>query len=198
MAFWDTVKMDLKKAMEEGWTVVKDGAKIAAEKSEEVARSGKLKYRAHLLHKDAEKLFADLGGLVYDLANGTSRKALLLNPEVKRIIEEIRQLENNASVMEDDITNIKLHKVKSTLEVTTKPVGSKAAPKKTAKPAVKKAVKKKVIKKKTAAKTTAPKKTIKKKTVAKKAAVKKPSAKKAAPKKSPKKTTSKKAAPKKG
>jgi hydroxymethylpyrimidine pyrophosphatase-like HAD family hydrolase len=178
--FWNTVKTDLKKAVEEGWIVVKDGAKHAAERSEEVAKTGKLKYKAHVLHKDAEKLFADLGGVIYDLSNGKSKKNPLQNREVSRLVEEIRQLENNASVMEDDITNIKLHNVKSTLEVSTKPTPKtgakkKAEPKKTAKKAT---PKKKVAPKKKA--TVKKKAIVKKKAVKKKAVVKKTAAKKKA------------------
>ena len=199
MSFWNTVKKDLKKAVEEGWTAVKDGAKVAAEKSEEVAKTGKLKYKAHILHKDAEKLFADLGGLIYDLANGRSKKNPLSNPEVKRLVKEIGQLEDNASVMEDDITNIKLHKVKSSLEVNTKPKAfAKAVKKKTARKSVKKATAKKT----TAGKKAAPKKKVKKtvkKKVSAKAAPKKAVKKKAVKKKtaSAKKPASKKKASKK-
>ncbi|MEE9543566.1 MAG: hypothetical protein V3V95_07270 [Thermodesulfobacteriota bacterium] len=175
MSFWNAVKSDLKKAVEEGWSAVKDGAKVAAEKSEEVAKTGKLKYKAHILHKDAEKLFADLGGLIYDLANGRSQKNPLSNPEVRRLVKEIGQLEDSASVMEDDITNIKLHNVKSTLQVSSKP----------------KAASKKTIKKKTATKA-APKKAAKKKGAIKKKTIKKKTIKKAAPKKTVKKKTVKK------
>ncbi len=142
MVFWKTVKRDLKKAVEEGWTVVKDGAKVAAEKSEEVAKTGKLKYKAHMLHKDVEKLFADLGGIIYDLANGRSKKNPFSNPEVKRLVKEIAQLENSASSMEDDIKKIKKNMAKSSPK-KTKP--KKVAPKKTVKP---KAVKKKATPKK--------------------------------------------------
>lgn len=167
MAFWKTVKRDLKKAVEEGWTVVKDGAKVAAEKSEEVAKTGKLKYKAHILQKDAEKLFADLGGIIYDLANGRSEKNPFSNPEVKRLVKEIAQLEDSAGNLEDDITKIKKHMAKSSPK-KTKPKAS-AAPKKAA---PKKAVKKKA----------APKKAVPKKAAPKKAAPAKP---KAAPAKKP-------------
>ena len=183
MVFWKTVKNDLKKAVEEGWTVVKDGAKVAAEKSEEVAKTGKLKYKAHILHKDAEKLFADLGGIIYDLANGSSKKNPLSNPEVKRLVKEIGQLENNASNMEDDIKKIKKHMAKSSSKATQPKAQAKAAPKKTApkKTAPKKAVPKKAAPKKAAPKKAAPKKAVPKKAVPKKASsAKKPASKKKA------------------
>ncbi len=173
MAFWKTVKRDLKKAVEEGWTVVKDGAKVAAEKSEEVAKTGKLKYKAHILHKDAEKLFADLGGIIYDLANGPSKKNPLSNPEVKRLVKEIGELENSASSMEDDITRIKKHMSKSSSRASKPKAPALAAPKKTVKKkAVVKSVKKAAPKKATAKAT--PKKIVKKKaSPAKKPALKK-------------------------
>lgn len=191
MSFWNTVKSDLKKAVEEGWAAVKDGAKVAAEKSEEVAKTGKLKYRAHILHKDAEKLFADLGGVVYDLAKGRSEKNPLLKPEVKRLLEEIKQLEENASVMEDDITNIKKHRAKGSPRASQNPkatrekgsvAGNDPAPKKVIKKKTRTTVKKKAARK--PVKKAASKKTVKKKAPAK-AAPKKIVKKKAASAKKP-------------
>jgi hypothetical protein len=86
MAFWDRVKDELRKAAQEGWGAVKEGAKIAAEKSEEVAKVGKLRYRTHTLNKQAEKLFADLGGQVYEMAKPPYENPLS-NAEVTKIVE---------------------------------------------------------------------------------------------------------------
>lgn len=203
MAFWDTVKADLKKAVEEGWTVVKDGARVAAEKSEEVAKTGKLRYKAHVLHKDVEKIFADLGGRIFDLANGPSKKDPLSNPEVKRLIEEIRALENETKLMNKDLVDIKNHKKKGSPKASTAPkvVENVEAKKSTVKTAVKKKVvsKKKAVKKKsTSRKSTvlrpSEKKTVK--TTAKKSTLKKAATKKASPEKAAKPAI-KKAAPKK-
>ena len=101
MAFWEKINKELKRAVEDGWTAVK----AAAEKTEEVTKTGKQRFKVHGLHKQAERYFADLGGMVYDMA-----KEPFDNPfdrsEVKRLIEEIREVERQASSIEDEIMGI--------------------------------------------------------------------------------------------
>ncbi|MFQ5465868.1 MAG: hypothetical protein ACE5EI_08070 [Thermodesulfobacteriota bacterium] len=93
MGFWDKVNTELKKAAQEGWEAVKGSA-----------RSGKLRLRKHTLNKKAEKRFAEIGGIVYDMAeppweNPLSRPAVLkLIEEIKRIEAEIAEIENEVEV----------------------------------------------------------------------------------------------------
>ena len=47
MGFWDNVNDEFKKAVEEGWSAVKENARI-----------GKLKYRGHTLRKEAQRQYA--------------------------------------------------------------------------------------------------------------------------------------------
>jgi hypothetical protein len=104
MAFWERVKEELRKAAQEGWGAVKGGAKIAAEKSEEMAKVGKVRYRTHTLHKQAEKLFADLGGMVYDLAKPPYENPLS-NSEVMKLVEEIKKVEEETAKIQADVEN---------------------------------------------------------------------------------------------
>ncbi len=171
MAFWDDVTSELKKAVEEGWSAVKLSA-------EELSKSGKLRYKAHNLHKSAEKAFADLGGAVYDLAKPPFENPYS-NPGVMRIIEEIKKLEKETNAVEDDVLGV-------TKTPAKKPAAKKAAAK------VKPKAKKKAATKKPAAKKPAPKKAAakkpaaKKKPAPKKAVAKKPAAEKKAPAKAKK------------
>jgi hypothetical protein len=90
MTIWDDVSKEFKKAVEDGWTVVKAGAKTS-----------KLRYKAHALHKEAEKVFADLGGVIYDLAKPPFDNPYT-NPEVTRLIEVLRRLEAETCEVEDE------------------------------------------------------------------------------------------------
>lgn len=91
MGFWDKVNDELKKAVEEGWEAVKEGAKI-----------GKLKYRKHTLHKSAEKRFAEIGGIVYDMAKSPSDNPIA-RPDVLKLIEEIKRLESETEAVDREI-----------------------------------------------------------------------------------------------
>ena len=112
MAFWDRVKGELSKAAHEGWDVVREGAKVAAEKSrkgakvaveksETMAKVGKLRYKAHSLHREAEKLFGELGGIVYDMAKPPFENPLS-NDEVMKLVEKIKKVEDDAAAIEKE------------------------------------------------------------------------------------------------
>ncbi|MBI5345121.1 MAG: hypothetical protein HZB83_07280 [Deltaproteobacteria bacterium] len=87
MGFWNNVNDELKKAVEEGWTAVKEGAKI-----------GKMRLQIYSLHKKAEGLFAEIGGTVYDMAKPPYENPLS-RPEVLRLIEEINPGRSNMNVL---------------------------------------------------------------------------------------------------
>ena len=102
MAFWDKVSGELKKAAKEGWSAVKEGARVASEKGEEVAKVGKLRYKAYTTNKDAEKLFTELGGAVYDLAKPPYENPLS-NDEVMRLVDEIKKIEAETARVETEM-----------------------------------------------------------------------------------------------
>ncbi len=88
MAFWESVNKELKKAVGEVSTV---------------AKTGKQRLKVHNLHKQAEKIFTDLGGLVYDMAKPPYKNPLE-DPVAMRLVEEIRKLEEEAALIEETIT----------------------------------------------------------------------------------------------
>jgi len=91
MGFWDNVNDELKKAVGEGWTAVKENAKI-----------GKLRLKANSLHRKADKHFSEIGGKVYEMANraGEGKPHPLESPDVISLIEEIRATEQEVSEIE--------------------------------------------------------------------------------------------------
>lgn len=95
MAFWDTVNDGLKKYAKEGWDVVRGSA-----------ITGKKRYDIHSLHKKAEKLFAEIGGIVYDMAKPPYENPLS-RPDVLEITEKIKSVEADIASVEEEIAKIK-------------------------------------------------------------------------------------------
>ena len=91
MGFWDNVNDEMKKAVGQGISAVKEGATL-----------GRLKFRVHTLHKKAEGLFAELGGMVYDMA-GPPWENPLSRPEVLKIVAGIKKLEEEAALLEEEM-----------------------------------------------------------------------------------------------
>jgi len=90
MGFWDNVNDELKKAMGEGWSAVKENAKI-----------GKLRLKISSLHRKAEKNFSEIGGKVYEMANRTGETGNPLeSKDITQLIEEIRATEAEVSEIE--------------------------------------------------------------------------------------------------
>jgi|SRR3972149_4897411 len=95
MGFWDHVNSELKKAVEESWTVVKESARI-----------GKLRLKIHNLHRDAERHFKEIGGIVYESAKLPWENPLQ-KPEVAKHIEEIKKIEAETEALEEEIKKLK-------------------------------------------------------------------------------------------
>lgn len=91
MGFWDNVNDEMKKAVGQGISAVKEGAKL-----------GRLKFRVHTLHKKAEGLFAELGGMVYDMARPPWENPFSM-PDVLRLVAEIKKIEEEAALLEEEM-----------------------------------------------------------------------------------------------
>lgn len=94
MGFWDNVNKELKNAVEEGWSAVKENAKI-----------GKLRLRVHSLHKEADRDFAKIGGIVYEAAKRMENP--VNDPEVLKLIDRIKKIESEVDALEQEIIRTK-------------------------------------------------------------------------------------------
>ncbi|MCK4846811.1 MAG: hypothetical protein KAS88_03995 [Deltaproteobacteria bacterium] len=110
MAFWTRVRGELKKAAQEGWEAVKGGTKAATNKGEELAKTGKLRYKVRAKHKEAEKLFAELGGVVYEMSTPPAED-IFSKSEVERLIDTIKAVEDEIAVIEEEIEAVKVSHV---------------------------------------------------------------------------------------
>ncbi len=106
MSFWERMRDELKRAMEEGWLVVKEGAKVAAVKTEDMAKIGKLRYQVYGLNRKAEKHLTEIGGRVYDMAKPPWENPLS-DQEILRLVEEVKKVEEDIKRIEAEISRLK-------------------------------------------------------------------------------------------
>lgn len=95
MNFLESVNEEVKKAVGEGWAVLKESA-----------QSGKLRLKLHNLGREAEKRFREIGGIVYE-AEKRLEEDPLKRPEVQRLIAEIRQIEAETEALREEIGKLK-------------------------------------------------------------------------------------------
>ncbi len=92
MNFWSKVKGDLQKGVDEGITLVKEGAAVVLKKAEELTEEGKNRYAVYELKAKVQKEITELGGQVYDLSS--KMRNPMLDNKVKDITGHIRRLES--------------------------------------------------------------------------------------------------------
>ncbi|MBN2070940.1 MAG: hypothetical protein JW814_05735 [Candidatus Krumholzibacteriota bacterium] len=81
----------------------------AYDKTDELARIGKKKIEVAGINRTIEKHLSELGGRVYDLVNekGHRGNKTVDDEIVKRIVDEVRELEVQLKLKEDEIETIK-------------------------------------------------------------------------------------------
>ncbi len=108
MNFWEKVKGDLQKGLEEGITYVMDSASVVRKKAEELTEEGKRRYRLYELKTKVQKEISELGGKVYELSGRVSNP--MLDSKVKAIKARIKKLESEIIKIEGSVKD----KVKKT------------------------------------------------------------------------------------
>lgn len=127
-SLFDKIKKDVKKGIEEGIAVVKEGASVVSEKMGELTAEGKRQYKIYDLKSKIHGQMTVLGGRVYEVLDG--RKSPAADNGVKAVFVKIKTMEAQLQRLEG---------VKEKKAAPRKPAAKKAAPKKTVKPALKKA-----------------------------------------------------------
>jgi hypothetical protein len=98
MNFWDKVKNDLQKGVEEGIAIVREGANVVWKKTEEFTDEGKRRYRIFDLKTRVQKEISELGGRVYELSGKATNpmrdsKVKAVQSRIKKLEAEIMKLE---------------------------------------------------------------------------------------------------------
>ncbi|MDD5452474.1 MAG: hypothetical protein PHT49_11320 [Desulfovibrionales bacterium] len=130
---FDKIKKDLKKGIEEGIAVVKEGAVVVSQKVGELTAEGKRQYKMFDLKTKIQSYMTELGGRTYEVLN--DKKSPAADSKVKSAVARIKKLEEQLRRLEGNKEKKAAPKKKAAAK-------AKAAPKKAAKPAAKKTAKK--------------------------------------------------------
>lgn len=128
MYSWKRIKSDLQKGVEEGLTLVKEGASVVRKKAEELTEEGKKQYRLFELKSKVQKEIAELGGKVYDLSSKV--KNPMVHSKVKTIMNRIGKLQTEIMKLEGKPTT-KLTRSTSRKRTVKKAAGQKKSTAKT-------------------------------------------------------------------
>ncbi len=132
-SLFDKIKKDVKKGIEDGIAVVKEGANVVSGKMGEITAEGKRQYRMFDLRAKIQSQMTVLGGWAYDVLD--NRKSPAADGKVKTIYVKIKKLEEQLRRLEGG----KATKAAAPKKPVRK---AKAAPRRTAKAAAKKTAKK--------------------------------------------------------
>jgi len=91
MNFWDKVKTDLQRGVEEGIALVRESASVVMKKTEELTDEGKRRYRIFDLKTRVQKEVSELGGRVYELSDKVTNP--MRDSKVKAVRSRIKKLE---------------------------------------------------------------------------------------------------------
>ena len=74
---------------------IRDGIELFVDKTEEYSKIGKIKVEMLSVKRNIEKAFSELGGRTYELLSGEKRKAVASDTEIKRLVDELKDLEQS-------------------------------------------------------------------------------------------------------
>ncbi len=100
MDFWEKVKKDIQKGIQEGIGKVREGVVAFKEKAEELTEEGKRRLKIFELKAKVQREFAELGGRVYDLSSKV--KNPMIHNKIKTVIARIKKLEMQIAKLEDE------------------------------------------------------------------------------------------------
>ena len=86
---------------------VKDGVTVAAEKTEEYTKIGKLKVDILTTNRSIDKTFTELGRAVYDFAKGKKKGDVIKTENVKSLFKKIDELKAILQKKEEEIEAVK-------------------------------------------------------------------------------------------
>jgi len=110
---WDDVRKSLQDlgnlAAEKG----KVFSKAAADKAEELTRTGKLKLDILQVNREIDHLFSQLGGKVYHLESENALDTIPGDEEIQKIFAKIKELEAKKKDLEKKVESIPEEKAKA-------------------------------------------------------------------------------------
>lgn len=90
------------------WEKVKQGFLLAAERTDELTKIGKLKLDMVATHRKIRQNLEELGGRTYELVkSGKRKKSVIEDEDVAKLIKAIRSLEKQLSKEEKELAKLK-------------------------------------------------------------------------------------------
>ena len=111
---------------------VKGGVAIAADKTEEYAKIGKLKVEIVKINHDIDKAYANLGREMHKLLSKSKKLDVTSNTQVKTLMSKIDTLIKSVQDKTKKIESVKKEAADKPKEDEQKPKSTKPAPKKPA------------------------------------------------------------------
>ncbi len=107
---------------------IRTGISSVAAKTEELTKIGKIKVEILGIKRNIEKNFTELGGKVYHLIVEEKDSQVASNAEIKKIIDQIKDLEKQLRTKNQELEQVKVKE--GTTEESSKPKSTKkkAAP----------------------------------------------------------------------
>ena len=101
MSFWDEVK----KGLEEGAQALKKGAEVVAEKTEDTAKTARLRYSIYTVRQSIRKAFTELGAHVFELAEH-DKPSVWDDEAVLSYLQDVRDGRQKIAELEDEIRTV--------------------------------------------------------------------------------------------
>jgi len=90
-------------------------ADTIGDKAQEMMTTGQLKVKHYNLNRDVSNLFNEIGGKVYELIK-ESKKDIYSDPDIKKMIEEVKELEAQIDEVEKKMEEPKSNKAEEKSE----------------------------------------------------------------------------------
>ena len=100
MGFWDKLKRDIKKGIDEGLEALKEGTEVIRHRAEDMTDEVKKKIKIFELKQKIQVQLTELGGRVYEVVSEGKRRNPVLDENVKKIFDRIKKIDEQISKLE--------------------------------------------------------------------------------------------------
>ena len=95
---------------------IRDGIELVVDKTEEYSKIGKIKVDIIGMKRNIEKRFSGLGGRTYEILKENKKKNVGADADVKRLVDELMQLEKSLDDKKNEIIKVREEKEKERRE----------------------------------------------------------------------------------
>ena len=96
---------EAQKMVKEGVATAKKGASAVSAEASRMTKTANLRYQLFRLYQKAQDKFAEIGGLVYDMAE-KDPKGTPLNEKAHKLVSEAKQIEGQIKKLKSEIDRL--------------------------------------------------------------------------------------------